>query len=48
MIRVEREGPITTVILARPEVKNAVDYRTAEQGGKGPGPLRAGQQEAVL
>jgi enoyl-CoA hydratase len=30
MIRVEREGQITTVILARPEVKNAVDFRTAE------------------
>ncbi len=30
MIRVEREGPVTTVILARPEVKNAVDFRSAE------------------
>lgn len=31
MIRVERDGPVTTVILARPEVKNAVDYHTADQ-----------------
>jgi enoyl-CoA hydratase len=29
-IRVEKSGPITTVILARPEVKNAVDGPTAD------------------
>lgn len=29
-VRVEREGPVTTVILSRPDVKNAVDRRTAE------------------
>jgi enoyl-CoA hydratase len=29
-IRVEKAGPVTTVILARPEVKNAVDRPTAE------------------
>ncbi len=29
-VRVERDGPITTVILARPDVKNAVDQKTAE------------------
>ena len=29
-VRVEREGPVTTVILDRPEVKNAVDRPTAE------------------
>jgi enoyl-CoA hydratase len=28
-VRVEKKGPVTTVILARPEVKNAVDHRTA-------------------
>lgn len=28
-IRVEKEGPITTVILDRPEVRNAVDRETA-------------------
>ena len=31
MIRVEKSGPITTVILARPERKNAVDRAHAEQ-----------------
>ncbi|MEO7329693.1 MAG: crotonase/enoyl-CoA hydratase family protein [Minicystis sp.] len=29
-VRVEKRGPVTTVILSRPEVKNAVDRRTAE------------------
>jgi enoyl-CoA hydratase len=29
-VRVERDGPITTVILDRPEVRNAVDRPTAE------------------
>ncbi|MCQ4211837.1 crotonase/enoyl-CoA hydratase family protein [Streptomyces longispororuber] len=28
-VRVEREGPVTTVILSRPEARNAVDGRTA-------------------
>jgi len=28
-VRVEREGPVTTVVLARPEVRNAVDGPTA-------------------
>jgi enoyl-CoA hydratase len=28
-VRVERDGPITTVILSRPEVRNAVDEPTA-------------------
>lgn len=28
-VRVERNGPITTVILSRPEVRNAVDGPTA-------------------
>ncbi|HEU5198513.1 MAG TPA: crotonase/enoyl-CoA hydratase family protein [Ktedonobacterales bacterium] len=30
-VQVERSGPITTVILSRPEVRNAVDRRTAEE-----------------
>jgi enoyl-CoA hydratase len=30
MIRIEREGPVTTVILDRPTAKNAVDRATAE------------------
>jgi enoyl-CoA hydratase len=30
-VRVERKGPVTTVLLHRPEVKNAVDRRTAEE-----------------
>lgn len=29
-VRVEKSGPVTTVLLSRPEVKNAVDRRTAE------------------
>jgi enoyl-CoA hydratase len=29
-VRVEKAGPVTTVILDRPEVKNAVDRKTAE------------------
>lgn len=29
-VRVEKNGPITTVILSRPEVRNAVDGATAE------------------
>jgi enoyl-CoA hydratase len=29
-VRVERDGPVTTVILSRPEVRNAVDRPTAE------------------
>lgn len=28
-VRIEKDGPITTVILDRPEVRNAVDRRTA-------------------
>jgi enoyl-CoA hydratase/carnithine racemase len=28
-VRVEKEGPVTTVILSRPEVRNAVDHPTA-------------------
>jgi enoyl-CoA hydratase len=31
VVRTEREGPVTTVILDRPAVKNAVDRQTAEQ-----------------
>ena len=30
-VRVERSGPITTVVLSRPEVRNAVDRQTAEE-----------------
>ncbi|WP_407562797.1 crotonase/enoyl-CoA hydratase family protein [Streptomyces sp. 184] len=30
-VRTERTGPVTTVVLARPEVRNAVDGRTAAQ-----------------
>src|SRR4051812_3934682 len=30
MVRVERSGPVTTVILDRPAAKNAVDRETAE------------------
>jgi enoyl-CoA hydratase len=30
MVRVERSGPVTTVVLDRPEVRNAVDRPTAE------------------
>ncbi|MEM8977760.1 MAG: enoyl-CoA hydratase, partial [Pseudomonadota bacterium] len=29
-VLVERDGPITTVIINRPEVRNAVDNETAE------------------
>ncbi|MFY9554078.1 MAG: crotonase/enoyl-CoA hydratase family protein [Blastocatellia bacterium] len=29
-VRVEKDGPITTVILSRPEVRNAVDRETAQ------------------
>ena len=28
-VRVEKSGPVTTIILARPEVRNAVDAPTA-------------------
>jgi enoyl-CoA hydratase len=31
VVRIEHEGPVTTVILDRPSVKNAVDRDTAEQ-----------------
>ena len=30
MVRVERDGPVTTVVLDRPEARNAVDRATAE------------------
>lgn len=30
-VNVERNGPVTTVILSRPEVRNAVDRQTAEE-----------------
>ena len=30
-VRVETQGPVTTVILSRPEVRNAVDRATAQQ-----------------
>ncbi|HEX9056982.1 MAG TPA: crotonase/enoyl-CoA hydratase family protein [Ktedonobacterales bacterium] len=30
-VRVERDGPVTTVILSRPDVRNAVDHRTAKE-----------------
>ena len=29
-VRVEKSGPVTTIVLARPEVKNAIDRRTAD------------------
>ncbi|MEV2272605.1 crotonase/enoyl-CoA hydratase family protein [Nonomuraea africana] len=29
-VRVEREGPVTTVVLSRPEARNAVDRATAD------------------
>ncbi|MGZ4437460.1 MAG: enoyl-CoA hydratase-related protein, partial [Nocardioidaceae bacterium] len=29
-VRVERDGPVTTVILSRPEARNAVDRPTAQ------------------
>ncbi|TDB93416.1 enoyl-CoA hydratase, partial [Nonomuraea longispora] len=28
-VRLEREGPVTTVVLSRPEARNAVDRKTA-------------------
>ncbi|OUM84695.1 MAG: enoyl-CoA hydratase [Bacillus thermozeamaize] len=31
MVRVERKGPVCTIILSRPEVRNAVDRQTAER-----------------
>ena len=31
MIRADKSGPITTVILDRPQAKNAVDRETAER-----------------
>ena len=30
-VRIEREGPVTTVSLSRPEVRNAVDHATAQE-----------------
>lgn len=30
-VRIERDGPVLTVILSRPEVRNAVDGPTADQ-----------------
>jgi enoyl-CoA hydratase len=30
-VRVERTGPITTVIMDRPEVRNAIDHETAQE-----------------
>jgi len=30
-VQVERNGPVTTVLLSRPEVRNAVDRQTAEE-----------------
>ena len=30
MVRIEREGPVTIIIVDRPEVQNAVDRATAE------------------
>ena len=29
-VRIEKDGPVTTVVLSRPEVRNAVDQETAE------------------
>ncbi len=29
-VRVEKQGPVSTVILSRPEVRNAVDRDTAQ------------------
>ncbi|MEV4114106.1 crotonase/enoyl-CoA hydratase family protein [Nonomuraea sp. NPDC049695] len=29
-VRVEREGPVTTVVVSRPEARNAVDRKTAD------------------
>jgi len=30
-VTVEKQGPVTTVVLSRPEVRNAVDHATAEE-----------------
>jgi enoyl-CoA hydratase len=30
-VRVEKDGAVTTIVLSRPEVRNAVDRRTAEE-----------------
>jgi len=30
-VRVEKNGPVTTVVLSRPEVRNAVDRKTAQE-----------------
>ncbi|HEV7805170.1 MAG TPA: enoyl-CoA hydratase-related protein, partial [Solirubrobacteraceae bacterium] len=30
-VRVERQGPVTSVVLARPQVANAVDRQTAQE-----------------
>jgi enoyl-CoA hydratase/carnithine racemase len=30
-VRVERDGPVTTVVLSRPQARNAVDRQTAEE-----------------
>jgi enoyl-CoA hydratase len=29
-VRVEKQGPVTTVLLSRPQVRNAVDRETAQ------------------
>jgi len=55
-VHVEKQGPITTVILSRPEVKNAVDAATAAGNpnrialdGDGPmGPTRALLRKPVI
>ncbi len=39
-VRVDRSGPVTTVILDRPEVRNAVDGPTAARAGRGVRGLR--------
>ena len=30
-VHVEKDGPVTTIILSRPEVRNAVDRETAQE-----------------
>jgi enoyl-CoA hydratase/carnithine racemase len=30
MVRIEKQGPVTTVVLHRPEARNAVDRETAD------------------
>jgi enoyl-CoA hydratase len=30
-VRIQKNGPVTTVIMSRPEVRNAVDFHTAEE-----------------